>query len=111
MKISKLLQSHVTFTTSEYETIREDALLHKKSIPSMLKAVYFRHEIGRPLMPPVEAQSVFNELNRIGNNLNQIARNLNSGFRKDFNPAVDEMRDYIQEIRNILAGKHGHRQN
>ena len=111
MKTSKYLQSHVKFTADEYEAIKEDALLYKKSIPEMLKAIYFGQKIARPLMAPEDGQRVLVELSRVGNNLNQIARHMNTGFRKDFNPAIDEMRDQLQEMRDLLAGKHGNYQN
>ena len=111
MKISNFKQSHIRFTEKEYRKIIADAQTYRKTIPELLKAVYFRKKLRQPAMPPEDALRVHIELIRIGNNVNQIAKQLNSGFRQGFNPSVDEVRDDMRAVRHFVLGYDGNRKN
>ena len=111
MKISNFKQSHIRFTEKEYRKIIADAQTYRKTIPELLKAVYFRKKLRQPAMAPEDARRVHIELIRIGNNVNQIAKQLNSGFRHGFNPSVDEVRDDMRAVRHFVLGYDGNRKN
>ena len=107
MKTSKHQMTHIHFTDDEYATLKDDAMLYRKSIPDVIKAVYFRQALARPLLASDDARKILAELNRIGNNVNQIARQMNSGIRDGFNPAVDELRQEVAALRHMVMGAHG----
>ena len=107
MKISKHQKTHISFSQDEYERLKNDAVRYRKSIPDIIKAVYFRRELAPPLMDPVDTRKVMAELNRIGNNVNQIARQLNSGVREGFHPLVEDVRNDIGALRRRIMGTDG----
>lgn len=111
MKHSEQNQSHIRFTDEEYTQILEDAEIYNETIPNLLKAVYFRRHLPRPVMYPDDARRALAELSRMGNNVNQIARHLNSGFREGFNPSVEKMATAIEAMKNYIMSGHGHSQN
>ena len=110
MQKSKKNQSHVRFTDEEYARVHEDAEAYGKTVPEMIKGVYFGKNLARPVLNRDDAQRVLAALARIGNNVNQIARQLNSGFRQGFNPAIQEVRDAVVALRHFIMGYDGDRQ-
>ena len=107
MRTSTQNRANIRFSEKEYQRLQKDAHLYKRTIPILMKDVYFRKKLLQPAMGPDDARRVHVELIRIGNNVNHIAKQLNSGFRQGFNPSVDEMRDDIRAIRHFVLGFQG----
>src|SRR5690606_37039490 len=73
MQQSKMNQTHIRFTEEEYARVLNDAEAYGKTVPEMIKSVYFGAKIARPTLSHDDAQRIIAALGRIGNNVNQIA--------------------------------------
>jgi hypothetical protein len=98
-------KTNVRFTEREYIRISKEAKELGKTIPALLREVYFSGSELKFLMQPGIAKSILTELRRIGNNHNQIARRLNSGHGIDgFNNPVEETSKGLRRIYSYISG-------
>ena len=99
----------VRFTPEEYREIHVASIVYGKSIPDLLKSVFFCNPPKQPVVSDENARAIIGALNRIGNNVNQLARQVNSGFREGFIVAFDDVRDDMRALKNFAVGLCGNR--
>jgi hypothetical protein len=103
-RVTRGRSTHVRLTEAEYRRLQNDRFVSGESIPTLLKASYFRRSQLVPLMNADDARALMIQLSRLGNNVNQIARHLNSGFREGWNDAFQKLCADLAEIRLRIAG-------
>ncbi len=107
MAKSKIHHIHVRLSDVQHAVVAQDSAIYRRSIPELLRAVYFKKKLPVPIMTPDDAKWLMTQVSRIGNNVNQIATQLNRGFREGWAPVIDEIREELAVIRNILVTHHG----
>lgn len=101
------LRANVRFNEEEYVRLQKDAFLLGKTIPILLKEVYFKGPQVNPLMNVEDQRATLAELRRIGNNINQIAKHLNSGFRNGCDREFKEICENLSTLRKFVVGIYG----
>jgi hypothetical protein len=99
--------AHVRLTEEEHRRLQDDSKLHGKSIPKLLKIVYFKGPRPSPLMSKEDQKVLIGQLGRLGNNVNQIARQVNSGFREGFNDDLEEVQRSFAQLMTFLTSTYG----
>jgi hypothetical protein len=99
----------VRFTPEQYARLLRDQLEFGKTVPELLRTVYFQRGHPRPLFDAATAKFFRREMGYQGNNVNQLVRRANSGI---VDGAADEIaalvREY-QKLRALLSGAYGDR--
>ena len=72
--VSQSSRTTVRFTESEYRQIVSAVIESGKSVPWLLKTVYFKKGISAPTLDVERRKTVLRELSHIGNNINQLAK-------------------------------------
>lgn len=109
MKQDPIPTSHIRFSKQEYQRIIKDKELTGKSIPWLLKTVYFRKEISTPALDIESRKAVRRELSSIGNNLNQLTRKVHSGVFGDLTEELQEALNAIKILKSFLGQDYGDR--
>lgn len=94
--------SHVRFTRTEYLRIAKDKLITARSIPWLLKAVYFKRAPFNPVLDIETQRRVLREISGIGCNLNQATRALHIGMIEEFKPRLEAMERAVQQLGHFL---------
>lgn len=111
MKLPTDLRTNVRFTQDEFHKIIKDHLLTQKSIPWLLKAVYFERANFNPALDTETRKRVSRDLAGIGNNLNQAMRYVHSGILQEYGPMLIEACDNLNVLRSYFGQGYGHRKN
>lgn len=109
MKQEPIPSSHIRFSKQEYQRLLKDKEITGKSIPWLLKTIYFKKDISTPTLDLETRKAVRRELAAIGNNLNQLARKANTGIFGDLQEDLIESLQTIKTLRSYLGQDYGDR--
>jgi hypothetical protein len=101
--------SHVRFSKQQYLKLLKDKEMTGKSIPWLLKTVYFKKEISTPSLDSETRKAVRRELAGIGNNLNQLTRKVHTRIFGDLQEELLEALQSIKTLRSFLGQNYGDR--
>jgi len=94
----------VRFTPEQGRRLRRDQLETGKSIPDLLRTVYFQRGHSRPNFDVAGTKLIRRELAHMGNNLNQLTKRVNSGLVEGARDDMAAMTRAFLAMRAVLLG-------
>ena len=102
-KAKKIKSSHVRLTEAQLLRLQKDQVVTAKSIPELLKSVYFKKARFRPVLDTETRKAVTREMAYMGNNLNQLTKAIHTfGMIEEYQPRINQLQEDLAVLRSYL---------